>query len=289
MRICGRNKTNGRPRGVVSEDVKVLGQFTEARHGDQFQSARSHGAQAADHRAGCRRRRRQCRQQHDHAKLEGVSFVVANTDAQALPQSKANRKIQLGAKLTEGLGAGAQPDVGRAAAEESIDEILEHLSGLAHGVHHRRHGRRHRHRRGAGHRARGARARHPDRRRRDQAVPLRRRQAHAVRRARHRGAAEVRRYADRHPEPEPVPRRQRAHHLRPGLRHGRRSAAFRRARRHRPDRHAGPDQPRLRRHQDGDLRDGQGDDGHRRGRRRGPRAAAPPKRRSPTRCSTMCR
>jgi cell division protein FtsZ len=63
------------------------------------------------------------------AKLEGVSFVVANTDAQALHQSKANRKIQLGAKLTEGLGAGAKPEVGRGAAEESIEEILEHLSG----------------------------------------------------------------------------------------------------------------------------------------------------------------
>ena len=63
------------------------------------------------------------------SKLEGVSFVVANTDAQALHQSKANRKIQLGAKLTEGLGAGAKPEIGRGAAEESIDEILEHLSG----------------------------------------------------------------------------------------------------------------------------------------------------------------
>ena len=63
------------------------------------------------------------------AKLEGVDFVVANTDAQALAQSKAERKIQLGAKTTEGLGAGAQPDVGRAGAEESLEEILEQLSG----------------------------------------------------------------------------------------------------------------------------------------------------------------
>jgi cell division protein FtsZ len=63
------------------------------------------------------------------SKLEGVDFVVANTDAQALLQSKAERKIQLGAKTTEGLGAGAQPDVGRAGAEESLDEILEQLSG----------------------------------------------------------------------------------------------------------------------------------------------------------------
>jgi cell division protein FtsZ len=63
------------------------------------------------------------------AKLEGVEFVVANTDAQALAQSKAQRRIQLGHKTTEGLGAGAQPDVGRAGAEESLDEIMEQLAG----------------------------------------------------------------------------------------------------------------------------------------------------------------
>ena len=51
------------------------------------------------------------------AGLEGVDFVVANTDAQALAQSKCNRRIQLGTNTTEGLGAGAQPDVGRAGAE----------------------------------------------------------------------------------------------------------------------------------------------------------------------------
>src|SRR6267142_331992 len=62
-------------------------------------------------------------------RLEGVSFVVANTDAQALAQSKADHKIQLGAELTEGLGAGAKPEIGRGAAEESLSEILEHLSG----------------------------------------------------------------------------------------------------------------------------------------------------------------
>jgi cell division protein FtsZ len=64
-----------------------------------------------------------------NAHLEGVTFVVANTDAQALAQSKAAHKIQLGAELTEGLGAGAKPEVGRGAAEESLTEILEHLSG----------------------------------------------------------------------------------------------------------------------------------------------------------------
>src|SRR3569623_868481 len=62
------------------------------------------------------------------AGLDGVDFVVANTDAQALAQSKADRRIQLGAGTTEGLGAGAQPEVGRAGAEESMAEIMEHLA-----------------------------------------------------------------------------------------------------------------------------------------------------------------
>ncbi len=62
------------------------------------------------------------------AGLRGVEFVVANTDAQALTMTKAERLIQLGAHVTEGLGAGSQPEVGRAAAEECIDEILDHLS-----------------------------------------------------------------------------------------------------------------------------------------------------------------
>jgi len=63
------------------------------------------------------------------AGLEGVEFVVANTDAQALSQSKCGCRIQLGTNTTEGLGAGAQPDVGRAGAEESLPEIMEYLSG----------------------------------------------------------------------------------------------------------------------------------------------------------------
>jgi cell division protein FtsZ len=63
------------------------------------------------------------------AGLQGVDFVVANTDAQALTTSKAERIVQMGVQVTEGLGAGSQPDVGRAAAEEVIDEIRDHLSG----------------------------------------------------------------------------------------------------------------------------------------------------------------
>ena len=61
--------------------------------------------------------------------LEGVEFVVANTDAQALQQNAAQSRVQLGVKVTEGLGAGARPAVGSAAAEESIEQIVDHLAG----------------------------------------------------------------------------------------------------------------------------------------------------------------
>lgn len=61
--------------------------------------------------------------------LEGVEFVVANTDAQALKHSRAHARIQMGLKVTEGLGAGARPTVGAAAAEETIEEIVDHLAG----------------------------------------------------------------------------------------------------------------------------------------------------------------
>ena len=61
--------------------------------------------------------------------LEGVEFIVANTDAQALSQSLCQRRIQLGQNLTAGLGAGSRPDVGRAAAEEALDEIIRQLQG----------------------------------------------------------------------------------------------------------------------------------------------------------------
>ena len=61
--------------------------------------------------------------------LQGCEFVVGNTDAQALTSSKADRVIQMGVQVTEGLGAGSQPEVGRAAAEEVIDEIRDHLAG----------------------------------------------------------------------------------------------------------------------------------------------------------------
>ncbi len=63
------------------------------------------------------------------AELEGVDFAVANTDAQALTRSGTERRIQMGAAITEGLGAGARPEVGEQAAEDSIAEISEYLQG----------------------------------------------------------------------------------------------------------------------------------------------------------------
>jgi cell division protein FtsZ len=61
--------------------------------------------------------------------LEGVEFVIANTDAQAMQHNAAQRRIQMGAALTQGLGAGSQPQVGAAAAEEALPEIMDHLAG----------------------------------------------------------------------------------------------------------------------------------------------------------------
>jgi cell division protein FtsZ len=63
------------------------------------------------------------------ANLVGCAFAVCNTDAQALQQSLAERRIQLGSSVTRGLGAGSRPDVGRAAAEEAMDDIMEALNG----------------------------------------------------------------------------------------------------------------------------------------------------------------
>ena len=63
------------------------------------------------------------------AHLEGVEFLACNTDAQSLAQSLTERRIQLGTSITQGLGAGARPEIGRAAAEEAVEELLDHLQG----------------------------------------------------------------------------------------------------------------------------------------------------------------
>jgi cell division GTPase FtsZ len=75
--------------------------------------------------------------------LSGVDFVVANTDAQALGSSRAQRIIPVGLQLTEGLGAGSRPKIGKAATEEALEEIRDCLAGSNMGFSRRRHGRRH--------------------------------------------------------------------------------------------------------------------------------------------------
>lgn len=64
-----------------------------------------------------------------NAKLEGINFVVANTDAQSLENSRAEQRIQLGENITQGLGAGSYPEVGKAAAEEAVEQIMDHING----------------------------------------------------------------------------------------------------------------------------------------------------------------
>ena len=64
-----------------------------------------------------------------NSNLEGVDFVIANTDAQALQNSSCKKKIQLGVQSTRGLGAGMRPDIGRQAAEETLNEISQMLEG----------------------------------------------------------------------------------------------------------------------------------------------------------------
>ena len=63
------------------------------------------------------------------AGMQGVEFVAVNTDAQDLKMSKADAKIQIGMNLTKGLGAGAKHDIGQAAADESINEIINYIQG----------------------------------------------------------------------------------------------------------------------------------------------------------------
>ncbi|MBR9971112.1 cell division protein FtsZ [Magnetospirillum sulfuroxidans] len=63
------------------------------------------------------------------SRLEGVEFIVANTDAQAINQSRTERRVQLGTVVTQGLGAGSRPEIGRAAAEESLEEVIGQITG----------------------------------------------------------------------------------------------------------------------------------------------------------------
>ena len=108
------------------------------------------------------------------ANLEGVDFLVANTDGQSLAHSLASRKLQLGTSLTGGLGAGSKPEVGRKAAEESLDDVLAELADSQYGLYYRRYGRRYRYRGSPCYCQSCQRARHSDRWRGHKAVRFRR-------------------------------------------------------------------------------------------------------------------
>ena len=217
--------------------------------------------------------------------LKGVEFIAINTDAQALLMSDADVKLDVGRELTRGLGAGADPEVGRKAAEDHAEEIEEVLKGadmvfVTAGE-------------GGGTGTGGA--------------PVVARIARSLgaltigvvtrpftfegrRRATQAetgidAAARRGRHPHRHPErPAAVDQRPRRQHARrvPQRRPG---AAVRRPGHHRPDHHPGPDQPRLRRRQVGHAGRRLRADGHRLGPRRGPRGRRPPSWRSPSRCS----
>ncbi len=81
------------------------------------------------------------------AKLKGVEFIAINTDAQVLDGNRAETKVQIGTEITNGLGAGANPEVGKRAVDENRREVSDADRETESGVHHRRDGRWHRYRR----------------------------------------------------------------------------------------------------------------------------------------------
>ncbi len=134
------------------------------------------------------------------AGLRGVDFIAANTDMQALNQSLAPTRIQIGATTTRGLGSGGDPVAGPARGGRGRAGDRRRARRQRHGVHHRRHGRRHRHRRGAGGGAPGQAHGCAHRGGRDQAVPVRGPAPHAPGRRGTRRAARRSRHADRDPQ-----------------------------------------------------------------------------------------
>jgi cell division protein FtsZ len=154
--------------------------------------------------------------------VQGVDFIVANTDAQALNHSLADRKIQLGPRITQGLGAGSRPEIGKAAAEEVGSEIEQALDGahmcfIAAGM--------------GGGTGTGA-APVIAKAARDKGILTVGVVTKPFSRGWDRRAAAACRYVDRHPEPEPVPNRQPEHDLQGSVPDGGRGAPTGRARDH---------------------------------------------------------
>ncbi len=198
------------------------------------------------------------------AGLRGVEFIAVNTDAQALLMCDADVKIHIGSKITRGLGAGADPQIGQRRGDGEPRRAEGGAEGRRHGLCHRRQGRRHRHRCGARDRRDRARAGRADRRRRHPPVRLRGPQARRPGRAGHPHAAREGRHADHHPQRPAAAGGREADVDRRRLPDRRRRAAPGRPGHHRPDHRPRPDQPRLRGRAHDHARRRLGADGHRR-------------------------
>ncbi len=220
------------------------------------------------------------------AGLRGVEFIAANTDAQALAMCDADIKLNIGHESTKGLGAGANPDVGLAAASESRDDIKEALKGADMVFVTAGEGG------GTGTGAAPVIAEIAKNEIGALTVGVVTRpfdfegsQRGAPGDRGHRAPARGRRHADRDPQREAAGGRRAAHLDARRVPRGRQRAAPGRAGHHRPDHDPRPDQPRLRRRAHDHAGRRLGADGHRHRQRREPLRATPPRPRSPRRCS----
>ena len=194
-RHCTSTSTSGSPSGCGSLLAR---------------GARADGRQDQSHRR--RRRRRQCRQPHGRGRPRRRRVHRRqHRPAGAAAKRGAGQSADWRASCTKGLGAGADPNVGRAAALEDTDKILEALSGADMVFVTDRPRRRHRHRRGAGHREPRESDRRPDRRRRDQAVQVRRPEARPAGRGGPARTGRRRGHDDHDPERAPALDGPRAH------------------------------------------------------------------------------
>ena len=235
---------------------------------------------------GVGRRGQQRCQPHDRSGgITSANYVAVNTDKQILLLSKAESKIQIGSALTKGLGAGAEPEVGRAAAEESKEGAHRGGQGYRPALHHRRYGRRHGH---------GRCARPSRRSRRDLKIltiavvtepfTFEGKKAHGQHREGPRKPQKICRYPHRHPERQDHRRRSQKHADERGAARGGRSAQTGHPRHRRPHRQPRPHQPRLRRR----AHHPQGPGSRAHGRRRGEGRKTGSSRPSASRSTALC-
>ena len=188
------------------------------------------------------------------AGVAGVEFIAVNTDMQSLQQSDADLTVHIGEGLTRGLGAGANPELGRAGRDGGLRPPQAPAQGLGHGLHRRRSRRRDRHGRRSDRGPHRAGDRRADRRHHHEAVRLRGHPPRGGRPGRDRRARGRGRHADRRPQQPPAERARPAHLDGRGVPRRRRRAAPGRSGRQRSRDAAGHHQPRLRGRADDHVR-----------------------------------